>query len=140
MIPRLSLALLNTRDAVHERYRGVLAPHRLTMQQWRVLSTLARTGERDATRLATQTGIQPPSLTRILQGMETRGVVTVRRDPDDGRRTLLSLSDPGKTLVEELSPRIATVEESILRAFGAERCRALTIALEDLERALAGSD
>ena len=75
----LPLKLLRAREAVMERFRPHLAAHDVTEQQWRVLRTLAETGEIDASTLAETACLLPPSLSRMLQDLEARDLLVRRR-------------------------------------------------------------
>ena len=138
MIPRLSHALLRARETMMERYRSALTGHGLTEPQWRVLRALSEAGTLDATRLSERSGVAPPSLSRMLQTLEARGLITVSRDPGDARRARLALTAAGDETVDTVAPDIARSEAAILDAFGTERTRALALALEDMAQALDG--
>ena len=51
-----------------------------------------------------------PGLTRLVQRMEAAGLVQRRRDPADGRGTLLTITPAGRTLI---APGNAAYEEAI---------------------------
>src|ERR1700679_2493828 len=64
--------------------KGELTPTKLS-----ALGILRRGGPMSATALASQLGILPQSLTRILAELEAEGLLTRRRDADDGREHVL---------------------------------------------------
>lgn len=132
----LLVDLMSTRDIVRDLYRACLLRHDLTEAQWRVLTALWFDTRLDATRLAEHAALLPSSLTRIMNGLELRGLVVSRRDPNDARRTELRLSPAGKTLMKELSPDIQNVESLIASAIGSARLEALMQALEQTRTAL----
>ena len=45
-------------------------------------------------------------MTRILAGLERRGLVSRRPDPDDGRRALVSLSPTGVEVHDRIADRV----------------------------------
>jgi DNA-binding MarR family transcriptional regulator len=61
-----------------------------------VLGTLHRQGESAARALSDADRIQPQSLTRTLSALHADGLIARRPDPDDGRRSLISLTDAGR--------------------------------------------
>src|SRR5579884_2550197 len=82
----LPMALLRAREAVMRAFRPGLREHGVTEQQWRVLRALAGLGPLEITDLAARTCLLPPSLSRILPELESRGLVTRRQVASDMRR------------------------------------------------------
>lgn len=132
----LAIALLRARETVMERFRPMLGRVEVTEQQWRVMRVLQETGETDASQLATRACILPPSLTRMLKSLETRGFLAVRRDPDDGRRQLIRLTDAGQAFLREVTPQSAEIYARIEAAIGKDRVQALLDELDHLVQAL----
>ncbi|GAA4203245.1 MarR family winged helix-turn-helix transcriptional regulator [Actinocatenispora rupis] len=75
-----------------ERPRGT----RLSMGMLGVLLRLAHRPEMMPGELAESIGAAPQSMTRILAGLEERGLVARRTDPRDRRASLVSLTDAGR--------------------------------------------
>lgn len=50
-------------------------------------------------RLAELEHITPPSMNRTLNGLEEAGLVARTPDPDDGRRVLVTILEPGVELI-----------------------------------------
>ena len=71
----LPLALLRAREALLGPIREMLAASGLTEQQWRVLRVLQEFGELEGNKLAARACLLPPSLSRIIAGMEKRDLV-----------------------------------------------------------------
>lgn len=109
----LPIALLRAREAVMDRFRPMLREIGMTEQQWRVLRVLNEIGEAEASVVARQACILAPSLTRIARALAERGLVATRRPSDDGRRLLLSLTDPGRAFMRDASQRSARVYAGI---------------------------
>lgn len=77
-----------------EDFRGA----EVSMQEYDVLYTLAgcpqgRSRLRD---LAEHVRLSQPGLSRLVERMETDGLVSRERDPQDGRGTLVGLTDRGR--------------------------------------------
>jgi DNA-binding MarR family transcriptional regulator len=68
----------------------------LTRSQSSVLVRLERDGPATATALARAEGIRPQSMAKIVGVLEEAGLVTGSADPNDGRKTVLSLSDEAR--------------------------------------------
>ena len=79
------------------RLRQRKADGELTMPESACLSRLnqeSRSNQRDA--LAKQEQISPQSMGATLAGLEERGLVGRRPDPEDGRKVVMSLTAPGR--------------------------------------------
>lgn len=70
-----------------------------------VLSRLYRAGTHTPGALAEAEGVQPQSLTRVLAALEKRGLVHRRRDPDDGRQSLIDITHDGLKVLRQDSRR-----------------------------------
>lgn len=67
----------------------------LTSNQLSAMAVLLGEGELLIGKLAGLEKIQPPSMTRIVNGLEERGYVRRRPHPSDGRQWLVSITDAG---------------------------------------------
>ena len=66
----------------------------VTVAQCVVLQTLLE-GTWDVSTLASHTRVTKGAMTRLLDGLESRGFVERHQDPDDGRRWLIQLTATG---------------------------------------------
>jgi DNA-binding MarR family transcriptional regulator len=71
----------------------------LSIPAMAVLGALFRKGDLTVGELATHERVQPPSMTRMVSGLEEGGYLTRRPDETDGRRVVVSLSDAGRATV-----------------------------------------
>ncbi|MFI9275639.1 MarR family winged helix-turn-helix transcriptional regulator [Kitasatospora sp. NPDC052896] len=67
----------------------------LSLAQQSMLEPLALEAGLPVGRLAADAGVSVPTATRMLQQLETKGIVTRRRSPEDERRVLIALTDDG---------------------------------------------
>lgn len=128
----LPMALLRAREAVMERFRPVLVESDVTEQQWRVMRVLNETGETDASDLAARACLLAPSLTRIMKTLDSKGYITTRRDPSDGRRALVQLTADGLHFVQNVDPISNAVYEEIEDILGETRLGTLLDELESV--------
>ncbi|MGH8219226.1 MAG: homoprotocatechuate degradation operon regulator HpaR [Steroidobacteraceae bacterium] len=133
----LPMALLKARESVMRRFRPGLRAHAVTEQQWRVLRALSGLGPLEITELAARTCLLPPSLSRILPSLESRGLVVRRGVVADLRRTAVSVTAAGLALIAAHAPQSEGVYRAIEERFGAERLGQLSRLLDELEAALA---
>jgi DNA-binding MarR family transcriptional regulator len=87
---RLSVGLLL------RRLRQTPVEGGLTLPESSALARLERGGPATASELAKLEQISPQSMGATLAGLERRGLVERRCDPDDGRRAVLSLTRAGR--------------------------------------------
>jgi DNA-binding MarR family transcriptional regulator len=74
----------------------------ITLQQWRVLVIVINFGPLTPGAVAKWMEIHPSTATRLCDGLVRAKLLDRREDPIDRRRMVLSLTDRGKKLVEEL--------------------------------------
>ena len=98
----------------------------LNSNQLSAMAVLLNSGDLLMGELAAAEKMQPPSMTRIVNGLEARGFVARRPHPDDRRQCLVTLSGEGRKLLlanrrrrdEWLAIRIAQLapaEREVLR-------------------------
>ena len=121
----LPMELLKAREAAMARFRPMLRDHGLTEQQWRVIRALADYDKIDASELARRSFLLAPSLTRILQHLESEKLVKRSSDANDQRRSVLSLTGKGRKIFSEVAPDSAALYDDIESEFGAERMEQL---------------
>ncbi|MFD8500238.1 MarR family winged helix-turn-helix transcriptional regulator [Amycolatopsis sp. NPDC059657] len=82
---------------------------------WQILMSLKTARRANQRELAEDVGIQGATLTHHLNGMETAGLVTRRRDPDNRRVHLVEITDEGERLFHRLATA-AIAHDKRLRA------------------------
>ncbi|MGO2052026.1 MarR family transcriptional regulator [Arthrobacter sp. MYb229] len=82
------------------RLLGQAAGDGRSVTAWRVLSVLHRQGPQRVGDLAVQQRIAQPSMTGLVMRLEKDGLVQRAADPQDGRASLVSVTELG---VEELT-------------------------------------
>ena len=101
--------------------------HGTTRAQWGVMSRLRRQEGLKQAALAEQMDLQPISLARLLDRLQSQNLIERREDPSDRRAYRLFLTPEGRALVDDLDSvrtEIAqdvlgeTDEEAILSALG----------------------
>lgn len=95
-VERLAFSLVALTTAAMAADGQVLEP---TFRQWRLLVVLgeAREGRRLG-EIAAWIGGSAPSASRLVRRMEARGLVTITRDPADGRGIRVALSPAGRAI------------------------------------------
>ena len=132
----LPMALLRAREAVMNRFRPMLRDYDLTEQQWRVLRALTKYDGIEVTELAARSYILMPSLSRILQFLEARGLISRRPAANDQRRSVISITAEGQALIAEVGPHSEAHYAEIRQAFGEDKMEELYHLLDELLDAL----
>lgn len=83
------------------RMRAERPPTGLSMAMMGVLLRLSYRESMTASELAGSGRITPQSMTRILAGLEERGLIARRTNPDDARQSLISLTDQAYEVMDE---------------------------------------
>jgi DNA-binding MarR family transcriptional regulator len=100
---------------------------------WRLLAALAAEPNVTANRLGSQIGLNKGAVSRSLQRLRTLGYVRTWPDPNHGRRTLLALTEPGRSLYADLMELSAERERRLLEGLSEAQIDQLLGLLEHLE-------
>lgn len=113
--------LSNSATAFYQRQFGV------NVTEWRIMSLLAIEPGIPASRICHVIGFDKGPVSRTLAGLEKRGLVSIRTDPNDGRTHSISLTAKGR----------ATHDKVIVAALERER-RLLSCLSKDEREVLIG--
>jgi len=98
-VARLAGGLRGVIGQLHRRLRQVDNAEVLTPSQSAVLARLRREGPRTQAQLAAAEHVRQQSMGATLGALDELGYLQRTRDPRDGRRVLISLSDLGEKTV-----------------------------------------
>ena len=115
-----------------------LAEVDLTLPQYRVLAILAD-GNEAASGLAERLAVRPPSITAIIDGLVTRGLVDRRHEDSDRRRVSVRITDEGSRMVAEADRAVDEQLSSIAGHLSNKECGTALRSLELWGRALAST-
>jgi DNA-binding MarR family transcriptional regulator len=110
----------------------------LTDPQFVVLAWLTKEGPLTPGQLAERERIQPPSMTRTVNGLVELGLVAKAEHPTDGRQVVVSLTDAGVAEVDETRRRRDAWLADRLRQMTKDE-RALLVDAAELLRRIAAS-
>jgi len=130
----LPIALLRAREKVMGPFRAMLSDVDVTEQQWRVLRVLHEAGPLDPTRIAEQACLLLPSLTRILQKLDEKGLILRAADETDRRKQVIRITPAGIRLIDENLARSIAITDRLRSRMGPARFEALLDLLNDLDR------
>jgi DNA-binding MarR family transcriptional regulator len=101
-------------DTLIERFTSGLKPYGITLPMWRILAVLHRRGATRFSILASQTLLEPPTLSRLVDELRAKGFVTKTSSEVDARGVLIAPTKKGLGLVETLTPHAFEVEQETL--------------------------
>ena len=132
----LPIRLLRARHAAINQFQPIYKKYDVTEQQWRVLRMVTSSGSLIAGELSQAIFISMPSLSRIMHSLEKRNLIRRRADKDDLRKTIVSATATGRTMVAEAATWSDTRYRNIAQWFGKKRLEELQILLDDLVQIL----
>ena len=128
----LPMALLRAREAVMKKFIPSLRENGLSSQQWRVIRALNEEEGLDITELANRCFLLMPSLSRIIQNLEKRELVNRNQSSLDNRKSVISITEPGKKLFQKIAPKSVEHYDLITEKFGYGKLELLYELLDEL--------
>jgi DNA-binding MarR family transcriptional regulator len=125
--------LLNRAGArIAASFSEEVRPLGATLQMWRVLAALRERDGRRMGDLSETTSIEVSTLTRLVDTMEKKGLVSRRRDAGDARVVALHVTPVGRRLTQRITPIAERYERVALAGFAAAEADGLKAALRRL--------
>jgi MarR family transcriptional regulator for hemolysin len=112
----------------------------LTQAQWRAIVHLSRSEGMTQAALAESLEIQPITLTRLIDRMESAGWVERRMHPTDRRAVQLYLTAQSQPILEEMHARAADTLTDATRGVAPRAQRHLVATLEQMKRNLLAAE
>ncbi|MDQ2094810.1 homoprotocatechuate degradation operon regulator HpaR [Rhodalgimonas zhirmunskyi] len=116
----LPIAMLRARETMMAPIRRMLNDVGVTEQQWRVLRVLNERGVMDPKDLAQAACLLNPSLTRIMQLLEKKGLLTRDDHPSDRRKLKVEITAEGRALLAAAAPQSAEIFARLEAQYGRE--------------------
>ena len=131
VVAPLRLVLLRLGRRIRQQAAGGLTPSRMS-----ALSTIERHGPLRLGELGTRERIGKSSVTRLTAKLEAAGHIRRVSDPEDGRSSLVGLTEAGRELLDASSQRADAYLARQVAALSDEERALLTASLPVLERLL----
>src|SRR5262245_20093548 len=112
--------LRTTVSALNRAAETEMRPHGLTAVQWAPLMIISRGGNPTAASLARDLNTDTGAMTRMLDRLEAKGLLTRSRSAQDRRVVVLTLTDQGRELTTRIPHHLARVYNQHLTGFTAE--------------------
>ena len=102
-----------------------LSPYDLAPVDWRILSTLQEQDGHNIAYLAERTATERSNLTRAVDKLEHRGLVSRRRELRDRRHVQLYLTAAGRRKFEQVLPTVLWNIDRVVSGFAADELETL---------------
>jgi len=136
----LPMSLLRAREAVMSKFIPSLKEHGLSAQQWRAIRSLDQEDGIEISELSKRCYLLKPSMSRIVQNLESRQLIERRNVASDQRRTALFVTQAGRNLVAQVAPKSEERYQFISQQFGNGKLELLQELLDDLVSAINEDD
>jgi DNA-binding MarR family transcriptional regulator len=132
------LNLVRTTDMLMQRLTDALKPHALSGTQYNVLRILRGAGDEGASckDISSRMLTRDPDITRMMDRLEVRGLITRDRAKEDRRVVTHRLTPDGLDLVNALDEPIEALHEQAMRHMSRTKLRELIALLEELRSGL----
>ncbi len=130
--PPIGLLLATTSKAVSRAFNDALAASGGTIPTWLILNALKTEPRRTQLDLARAVGIEGPTLTRHLDGLEQAGLVERRRGAVDRRTVQVALTPAGHALHGRLLQAVISFNQRLRTGLSAEDLDTLRTLLQQL--------
>lgn len=113
LLKALTFVVNKATERINREVESVVTPHNLTFRQYGLLLFLRSEGPQAQVEISRQVGLDPTSVMRTVDLLETRGLV--RRDPDPGdrRKHSVVLTKSGSELLAHLSHKVQQAEDAL---------------------------
>ena len=122
-IEKLAALLQDASRRLWGRFEHRTASHGLSAAQWRLLGQLLREGPSTQIALATLLGVEPISVSRLIDRMEQGGWLHREPHPDDRRARIVVASARAREVAPEARQIIDAIYDEALAGIGDDERR-----------------
>ena len=134
---RLSIASNAVSEAIATAYQALFG---LRIPEWRLVAVIAEHDGITQQALVAATRMDKVSVSRAAIALVERGLAQRRPNPDDQRSHLLSLSEAGRALYDDVAPKALALERQVFAGFALSELEAFSRMLTRIEAAAARLD
>mgnify|MGYP001599095104 CR=1 FL=1 len=111
--------------------------HKLSTPTWRALAVVARFEPLSAAMLSEHTRLDPSKVSRAIETLVRRKLLTRDKDPADQRRAVLRLTARGREMYCDIESIVVRLEAEMTATLDAEEKKALRSALDKIDAQIA---
>jgi len=128
----LPALLARASELISSEFHVVARKQGFSVTEWRVMATLAGGTPMSIGQLAQVTVTKQPTVTRLLDRMESNGLVRRLPHDSDRRITLVRITDSGVHKIEHLMDLAREHERRLMEPFGLQRSEELKKTLRQM--------
>jgi DNA-binding MarR family transcriptional regulator len=132
---QLSIASNAVSGRIAQEYRARFG---LSIPEWRVMAILGDSGAMTQRDLTRRTLMDKVAVNRACKVLEDRGLAERTPNEQDGRSHLLTLSDAGKGMFDDIMPLAVEMEQRLFEGFSADEMGLFRDMLEKVRRQVDG--
>ena len=102
--------------------------------QYRALHALCQAGQMTAGDLADECDVADPTISKLLNGLESSGLVVRQTNPKNRREVLVILTPAGRAMHDKMLAHLQQGLAQVLRSLNDDQLRDLLVAFGHLER------
>ncbi|HSN95439.1 MAG TPA: MarR family transcriptional regulator [Anaerolineaceae bacterium] len=129
-------ALKSTFLHIDAQEKSMLIKHNLSLPRFYVLLHIHNNPGINQMELTARMLCTKGNITRILQGMEADGLLERKTDPDDGRSSLVRLTEHGKTLLYSVYADYEKLVDDLMGRFEPEQIKKYNSAIQVIQNTL----
>ncbi|MBX9854609.1 MAG: MarR family transcriptional regulator [Gemmatimonadaceae bacterium] len=116
-----------------------LEPHGITAAQFELLQLISRNDAAGCSELGRQMAAPGPDITRMVDRLDTAGLVARSRDEKDRRVVHVVMTEKGSALLEQVRPVVCAAERQVFAGIPSEDQETLLRVLQQLRQACPGA-
>lgn len=128
--PSLLYLMKQVELAVRARLDEIVRPAGLTALQYTALTVLERHPDLTSAHLARNSFVTAQSTADMVGTLRSRGLIERHRDPADGRRLVLALTDAGRGLLADYRRAVGDLESEMLAGLSSSEAEQLRSAMQ----------
>lgn len=101
-------------NRLNKKLTVALLPFNISIPEWKLLGQLYDHNNLRLSALADYLSYDPPMITKIAKQLEKRELITRQQDNNDERAKIITITDKGRALIEELEPVVKTAIRELL--------------------------
>jgi DNA-binding MarR family transcriptional regulator len=125
------LNLQRTAEALRWKESEFLKQYEVTPQQYNVLRILRGESGLSCREISERMVTRDPDMTKLLDRLESRGLVMRERDKSDRRIVVASITEEGRRLLAEITPSLARRIKALFAQMDVQRLNTLNDLLEE---------
>ena len=128
----LALKLADLGARLDRRLAAMLIPYNLTPAEFRILTVLVERGSTNAAEISELTPIDPSFISRMVQRLAEKRLLSRRRSRADRRTVSLRPTKSGRALLAQLQEPIQQLEQEFVRGLSQPDQRRVVVSIDTM--------